>query len=716
MWSQCPEPFRRAAVAGLIFGLLVTWLAASNAHRISTNFATEELAGRADAVKEAVENRIGAYEAMLRAGEGVALSSWPIRQQVWRTFVANLRLASVYPGIQGVGVSLLLRNAKDAAVIDTLLAPGVHDRFSLWPESSAAERSAIVLLEPLDARNLRALGFDMMSEPTRRSAMELARDQGVPSLSGKVRLVQETEADVQPGFLLYLPLYEPGMSLTTVQARRQALRGYIYSPFRAHDFMRSTLGTVPADTLIEVFDGTASSAGSLLFRSTQAIPDRRAPQVIRRVSLAGASWTIHMTSLPGAQADGTNVPIVISICGIAISLLFAGMLISMGVSEHRLSLETQAVHALQDSELRSSLILQNSFDAFISIDSRGRILHWNNQAEVMFGWSRAEALGANALDLVVPAPVRAEREQQLQQLGSLEGTSLLNRPLVSTCLRRNGNEVPVELSIVKISLREGPIFGISLHDITQRLQQETALRALNEQLEARVLERTAALEAANRQLESFSYSVSHDLRAPVRAMLGYLDLLLEEGDELSACRRQYTVSAKRAALRMRELIDGLLRFAGASRGQSLEAEPIDLDELVAEVVREMNVEHLVQVSALGSVMGDLSLIRQVWVNLISNAVKFSSKSESPHVSIAGRQQGQERVFSVKDNGVGFDMAYQGKLFGVFERLHTVSEFEGSGIGLAIVKTIIEQHRGRIWAEAVPLQGATFFFSLPTPDC
>jgi len=250
------------------------------------------------------------------------------------------------------------------------------------------------------------------------------------------------------------------------------------------------------------------------------------------------------------------------------------------------------------------------------------------------------------------------------------------------------------------------------------------IRAMKDTLEVRVAERTAELEAANRELESFSYSVSHDLRAPLRAVDGFSQALIEDYTALLPPDGQRQLGVIRAsAQRMGNLIDDLLTFSRLGR-QPINARTFDTAALVEPIVKELKAEAKgrnleILVGALPPMEGDQALLRQVWINLISNAVKYSGKREAARVEIGHQLREGETVYFVRDNGTGFDMRYAGKLFGVFQRLHTSEEFEGTGVGLAIVQRVITRHGGRIWAESVLHQGATFFFTLkgsetPTP--
>jgi len=274
--------------------------------------------------------------------------------------------------------------------------------------------------------------------------------------------------------------------------------------------------------------------------------------------------------------------------------------------------------------------------------------------------------------------------------------------------------------------------------LIQSLQRELAatnheVLLLNLELEKRVDERTAELrsakdelqranrelEIANRELEAFCYSISHDLRAPLRAVSGFSKVILEDfGPQLPAeCKRLLNTVVK-SVDQMRTMIDDLLRLSRAGRC-SLSRQTVNVTSLVQSVLEELrNNDSLsnfdFRLSQLPQCNGDASLLKQVFVNLLSNAVKFSRQKNKPVIEIGSLRQNRETVYFVRDNGAGFDMQFADKLFGVFQRLHDEQQFEGTGIGLSIVRRIIDRHGGRIWAESAPDKGATFFFTLPGP--
>jgi PAS domain S-box-containing protein len=255
------------------------------------------------------------------------------------------------------------------------------------------------------------------------------------------------------------------------------------------------------------------------------------------------------------------------------------------------------------------------------------------------------------------------------------------------------------------------------YDITELKQAEEGLRQLNQELEQRVAERTAQLEATNKELEAFAYTVSHDLRAPLRQIDSFLGLLQRRmGGILDERSHHYMDTISESARRMGQLIDDLLSFSRMAQSE-IAKRPVDLGRLVQAITGELEPEmqgrsiHW-RIADLPTVTGDQAMLRLVLVNLLTNALKFTRGCMPAEIEIGCRVSKKETVIFIRDNGVGFDMAYADKLFGVFQRLHRADEFEGTGIGLATVRRIIQRHGGRVWAKGKINQGAAFYFSLP----
>jgi signal transduction histidine kinase len=301
--------------------------------------------------------------------------------------------------------------------------------------------------------------------------------------------------------------------------------------------------------------------------------------------------------------------------------------------------------------------------------------------------------------------------------------TLLNRRVDVPAVRRDGQELIVALSVASVERRGETVFFASVRDITARVKQQKQLRELNTRLEQRVSERTQELEHAHRQLqvayrdlEAFSRSVSHDLRAPLRAIQGYAGFLTQSvGSNLAPAMMRDLDAIGRTARHMNVILDNLLKLASVSQS-ALKPEEFLLGDLVRQVVEEFgprpDVRVHVEYEQLGCVCADPGLLALALRNLIGNAMKFSATQSQPEIRIGAQDIEGERSYFVRDNGVGFDPRYADRLFGAFQRLHSGNEFEGTGLGLTIVKSVIEKNRGRVWAESTPGEGATFYFYRP----
>ncbi|MDX2167135.1 MAG: response regulator [Deltaproteobacteria bacterium] len=374
---------------------------------------------------------------------------------------------------------------------------------------------------------------------------------------------------------------------------------------------------------------------------------------------------------------------------------------------------------LREREQWLATTLRSIGDAVITTDANAQVTYLNPAAETLTGWPLGEASGRAVSEILalrdaVSRQPLANPAEAAMRRGSVQSVSP-DAELVG----RDGPAIPIDDSAAPIVDQSGGVLGsvVVLRDSSERRAAEARIRQLNAELERRVLERTALLEAANRELESFSYSVAHDLRAPLRGIDGFSRALLEnKAEQLDAEGRRDLVRVRAAAQRMAGLIDDLLTLAGLAR-RELRVRDLDLSALAREVGAELAAAQPQRQVSLAiadglSARGDPGLLRVVLQNLLGNAWKFTAKVAHPRIELFARDTAAGREFVVRDNGAGFDPAYADKLFGAFQRLHLPEEFEGNGIGLATVQRIIHRHGGEVGAHGAVGRGAEVWFTLP----
>ncbi len=382
----------------------------------------------------------------------------------------------------------------------------------------------------------------------------------------------------------------------------------------------------------------------------------------------------------------------------------------------------QAEAALKRERTLIANIMETSPVGITVVNRQGQVTFANSQAERVLGLAKDEItqLTYNAPDWRITdfdgGPFPDEKLPFQQIMAARQPVYDVQHAIEWP----DGRRVPIAINGAPILDESGQVESIvfAIQDITKRRQAEEEIRQLNQKLEHRVADRTAQLEAANKELEAFAYSVSHDLQAPLRHIDGFIEMLQEKTKTvLDDQAHHYMKIIAESARKMGTLIDNLLSFSRMGREEMLKSQ-VDLGQLVKDVIQELQPEAAGrdvqwEIAPLPQVMGDQAMLHIVLVNLIANALKFTRPYQSAKIEIGCLpNQGNEVVIFIRDNGVGFDMAYADKLFGVFQRFHNTAEFEGTGIGLANVRRIIIRHGGKVWAEGATDHGATFYFSLP----
>ncbi len=376
----------------------------------------------------------------------------------------------------------------------------------------------------------------------------------------------------------------------------------------------------------------------------------------------------------------------------------------------RITERKRAEEELRSASLYARSLIEASLDPLVTISAEGKITDVNEAAIRATGIAREKLIGSDFSDYFTEPDKARAGYQEVFAKGFVTDYPLSLRHVSGKVM-----EVLYNASVYRSE--KGEVAGVfaAARDITERKRAEEELRKYHEHLEELVKERTGALEAVNKDLEGFAYSVSHDLRTPLRAIDGFSNLLLKQyPDKLDDEGKRYLNVVRDSTRKMAQLIDDILAFSRMGR-LGMTISEVDMGALARAMFDELKPgdrNFTAEIKPLPSCRGDQAMLRQVWINLLGNAIKFTRGKAPAVIEVGARTEGAERIYYVRDNGAGFDMQYAEKLFGVFQRLHGVEEFEGTGIGLAIVKRIIARHGGRVWAEGKVNEGATFYFTLP----
>jgi PAS domain S-box-containing protein len=755
--ARCTTPLPGFWLPGLVLLLslalsLTAWYIIARQHEEA---AIARFERQRDHVIAAIRNRLLAYEHVLVGVQGLFATSDNVDRREFRSYVENLDLERYYPGLQGIGFSQRIARGELPRHVQAVRDERFAD-YVVRPEQPRAEYTSIIYLEPFDWRNQRAFGYDMFSEPVRRVAMERARDTGLAAVSGKVRLIQETEEDVQAGFLMYLPVYRQGAAIDGLAERRAALQGYVYAPFRMNDLMRGVLGDdVPLEDL-KIYSGAHVDAGELLYDSGQTRASASLLMAARFeqatvINIGGHAWTVLLRGTPAFNASVHNQQsLVVLISGMIISLLVSGINWSIATSRDRaialagrmtnnlrltkesmeqanreLSTANLALRREQRERERAhqllSAVLENIQAGVVACDNEGTLTLFNRATHEFHG--------------LPEQPLPPERWAEHYSLYQADGVTPMSTEEIPLFRALKGEQVrELEMMIVPANGAPARTLLASGQPMLSadgiQLGAVVAMQDISEQkaLERRLRAHAHELEQKNRELQDFASVASHDLQEPLRKIQAFGDLVISsEGEALSESGRDYLARMRKSAGRMRALIDDLLELSRIS-SELRSFIPVDLTHVAEEVIADLDVRvretgARIEIGMLPRVTADLTQMRQLLQNLIGNALKFKREDRPPHIQIFARRVAKDlpggrqgevtawRIF-VEDNGIGFDIKYLDRIFVPFQRLHGRDAFEGTGMGLAICRKIVTRHGGEITAESVPGQGSAFIFTLP----
>jgi PAS domain S-box-containing protein len=428
-------------------------------------------------IQERIIGRMAAYEQILRGGGALFAASESVERNEWRTYVEKLDIETQYPGIQGMGFSKVIASDELESHVRTIRGEGFPD-YSVKPLGVRDSYTSIIFLEPFNWRNRRAFGYDMLTESVRREAMIHARDTGDVAISGKVVLIQETNENVQAGFLMYLPIYRNGAPTATKTERQSALMGYVYSPFRMDDLMRGILGRELDWVRLEIFDGNTMVGDTRLYEShsKNAIADnpRFAFSKLLPFSVENRAWSARVTALPAFNmAIDRQKEQIVLVAGMVISLLLFTVVRSLAVTrEKAVAMAARMTAALRASEAKFSSLAESATEAIVIADESGNIVSWNPGAHSMFGYS-AKEIGGRHLTALAPETFRPILDRALTQLKGEEASGESMEIIGST---KSGHMFPLELSISTWRTGAGRYYSGILRDISERVRAQEDLR------------------------------------------------------------------------------------------------------------------------------------------------------------------------------------------------------------------------------------------------
>jgi PAS domain S-box-containing protein len=679
----------------------------------------------ADRTQSGIVARIDTCISLLLGGTGLFAASDRVTADEFHRYAQQLSLEERFPGALGIGVSLRIPAAFKERILRELHAqPELRD-LEINPPDPRPEYHAIIYLEPLNEPNRRAIGYDMFTDPVRREAMERARDNAGPALSGRVTLVQD-EVAPQPGFLIYVPVYHGGPVPLGIDDRRNMLAGFVYSPFRATDLISAAVSRQSGSGVAyEVYDGPEVSPQALLYRSDapNGPSSTDAPRFAKRadVNIAGRRWTLRFRTTPAFESTSSR-EFTLLVVGLGVIVSVVLFTITQGQASARMRAERAADElrasqaALRASESRFRRLADANLVGVAFASTTGQMREANDAMLAILGCTREQLdAGLARWDAVTPIELRAADDRAIEQL---RATGVCT-PYEKQFIRPDGTRVPVLLGIALLEGTADETVGICV-DLTERN------RAIEDLKTARDLANAARAEAeeASRLKDEFLATVSHELRTPLNAILGWAQILRKaphEPDDLE----QGIATIERNAKAQAQLVDDLLDVSRIVAGKlRLELKPLDLPHVIdaaIEAVRPGANAKGVNLSRVfdphvGPVWGDADRLQQVVWNLLSNAVKFTPRGGSVQVLLQPRDGNAE--IAVSDTGRGISREFLPHVFDRFRQADAsiTRQFGGLGLGLGIVRHLVELHGGTVAASSLgENKGATFVVTLPLAE-
>jgi PAS domain S-box-containing protein len=805
-----------------IVAVFYTAQAVDEKNRVEFTTTCEEISAK-------IYARLHAHAELLRCSAALFATTEDISRENWKAFFNASKIDRNLPGIQGLGYTVLIRKQDLQKHLTTIRNQGFPD-YTINPWGEREIYSSIIYLEPFTERNLRAFGFDMLTEPTRRKAMELARDSDVAALSGKVILLQETTQEIQFGTVMYIPVYRNGMPINTIEERRNAIIGWVFSPYRMNDLMNGILGNLNNTKLkelqLKLYDDSLSNA-TLIYESkldySKKINHLPSQAFSLPANFHGKNWVISFSEYRNPIKFFESEVLVVAISGLLINIfLFILFIALINTKRNALRIASKLTSELKVNESKLNAILDNSFDA-IAVHVDGICIMCNIAALKLFGFANKEMIiGHPIMSAIAPSEQKRIQDYIFKRINGIDAPFVYatkgiktdghifdlevslstfyhsNKQHVLVILRDISERLQAENKIVSLVTRyqtllqmasdgihilndQGQIvevnnsfckmlgysreemMGLSLADWDNQWNYEELQAKLKEliltgglfqtrhrckdgsiidveingggikldnqnylyasarditerkRLENELKEYTHQLKRSNDDLENFAYIASHDLKAPLNVVIKILELI-DNGTEAptSSNKLEYIRMAKKSIAQMSGLIKDLLDYSRIGTNQENFSQ-VNLNETLEYILNVLK-DKISQINAriivhdLPAIFANKTLINELFLNLLNNALTYHNKI-AVEIEVWCTEEKEAYKFYVKDNGIGIQEKDFEKIFLIFKRLHTQSDYAGTGIGLALCKRIVDIHKGEIWVESTFGQGSTFYFTI-----
>jgi PAS domain S-box-containing protein len=699
------------AIVILIAGLALTLISTLLLKQDEEVQAKKEFSLISKEIRTRVERRLNSHALLLRNGASFFEASDSVTRAEWKLFIENSRLDKYLPGIEGVGFSYIIPPSQLQKHIQKIRQEGFPD-YTVKPEGKRDIYTSILYLEPFSGRNLRAFGYDMFSEPIRRKAMEEARDFNVAALSGKVILVQETGKDLQAGTLMYAPVYRHGMALNTVEQRRKAIIGWVYSPYRMVDLMQGMLGRWDSTEMkrvhLKVYDDENMQESSLLFDSQAGNLHHKHNRntIINNIILDfnGHKWVLNLSQTEGLPSYFSITVVIVFISGVLISFLLFALYLALSKARRRMALSEQLSSQLKESEEKHRALIENATEG-IYVVKNGHIAFANRACEAITGIPHEDMIGMPIKEFLDTE----ESDKLAEQHNQLIVGEVQRRHSEISIRNRLGEHKWLLINSAQI-MWIGSAATLNLAtDVTERKKAEEEISRKNEEL-----------ENLNATKDKFFSIIAHDLRSPFNSLLGLTEMLSVDLPHMSKIEVQPMVdSIYKSTNNMYRLLENLLQWSQIQSGTiPFNPKPVLLVKVFHEtidIIREAaslkEIEITVSVNDQLQVKTDYHMLHTIMRNLISNAIKFTPKGGKIIVS-ASSYNDHSVVISVRDTGIGINQTMLSNLFRIdvkTSRMGTESE-PSTGLGLLLCKEFVEKQGGKIWVESAVGKGSVFHFT------